>query len=82
MPWEESSELGFTRTIGGIDPKGRLLLEGIGPVNEPIRLTLEVWSEKNIRKGEFADIEVVEYGTLKGQELETPVGGLTVRFEH
>lgn len=81
-PLEKSSELGFTRIIGGIDPLGRLLLEGIGPVNEPIRLTLEVWSEENIRKGEFADIEVVEYGILKGQELETPVGGLTVRFEH
>ena len=45
-------------------------------------MTLEVWSEDGVRQGEFVDIEVVEHGILKGNKEVTPVGGLTVRFEH
>jgi hypothetical protein len=81
-PWEKGGALGLSRVIGGIDPNGRLLLEGIENVREPLRLILEVWSEENVRQGEFADIEIVEHGILEGHEVATPVGGLTVRIEH
>jgi len=80
--WEESSKLEYTRIIGGIDPSGRLLLKNVRVLGESVGLTLEVWSEESVRKGEFADIEVVEHGLLKGHRQITPVGGLTVRFEH
>ncbi len=80
--WKETSKLGYTRVIGGIDPSGRLLLEGIHVTGKPVRLTLEVWSEDGVRHGEFVDIEVVEHGILQGNKEVTPVGGLTVRFEH
>lgn len=81
-PWEKTNDLGFTRIIGGIPLNGRLVLEGIEPVRKPVRLTLEVWSAKKVLRGQFADVEVIEYGTLRGQESKTPVGGLTVRFKH
>jgi hypothetical protein len=51
-------------------------------LEERARLTVEVRSEDDIRKGQFADIEVVEYGILKGHKDRRGVGGLTVRFEH
>lgn len=80
--WKDSSKLGYTRVIGGIDPSGRLLMEGLHVTGEPVRMTLEVWSEDGVRKGEFVDIEVVENGILPGNKEVTPVGGLTIRFEH
>jgi hypothetical protein len=79
--WEEALERGCTRIIGGIDPNGRLRLEGIR-VRKPVRLTLEVWPEEKVRKGQFADAEVVEYGRLLDHKEITPVGGMTLRFEH
>lgn len=80
--WEESNKIGYTRIIGGIDPSGRLLLQNLRVLRGPVGLTLEVWPEQGVRKGEFADIEVVEHGLLEGHRQITPVGGLTVRFEH
>ena len=59
-------------------------MKNVRVLGESVGLTLEVWSEDGVRKGEFADIEVVEYGILEGHRHRqiTPVGGLTVRFEH
>ena len=79
---EELNKLGYTRIIGGIDPSGRLLLDGVRVMGKPVRLTLEVWTEDGVSKGEFVDIEVVERGILEGTKEITPVGGMTVRFEH
>lgn len=81
-PWEKTDGLDFTRIIGGINPNGRLLLEGIEPMSKPVRLTLEVWSAKEALKGQFADAQIVEYAVLRGQESKTPVGGLTMRFRY
>lgn len=72
----------LTRVIGGIDPSGRLLLEGIRVTGKPVRLTLEVQSEKGVRKGEFVEIDVIERGVLPGSDEVTPVGGLTIHLDH
>jgi hypothetical protein len=82
LSWEEASKLDITRVVGGIDPNGRLILEGIEPFHEPVRITVEVWAEEEIAKGDFADINVVEHGRLAGHKEINPVGGLTVRFTH
>jgi len=81
-PLEEHDLAGLTRVIGGIDPNGRIVLEGIENVNQPLHLMLEVWSEESVRPGEFADIEIVEHGILEGYEVAIPVGGLTIKIEH
>ena len=81
-PWKDGERAGMTRVIGGIDPNGRLLLEGISVLSEPVRLTLEVTADDNARKGQYVDIEVLEYGVLSNEESVKPVGGLTIRFEH
>ena len=80
--WKDGKRQGFTRVISGIDPTGRLLLEGIRLTSGPVKLTLEVQSEENAPRGQYADIEVIEYGMLNDQESINPVGGLTIRFEH
>jgi hypothetical protein len=82
LSWEEASKHDITRVIGGIDPDGRLILEGIEPFGEPVRITVEVVPDEDIPKGAFADINVVEHGRLAGHKAISPVGGLTVRFTH
>ncbi len=80
--WEETGKGGYTRVIDGIDPSGRVVLEGIQVMGNPVRVILEVWSEDGAKKGDIADIEIVEFGLLLGHEQISEVGGLTVRFEH
>jgi hypothetical protein len=70
---------GYEWTIEGIDPFGQLRLEGI-QVQEPVRLTLEVFVEDEVPEGQFVDAEVVEHGLLPGHEETVPIGGLTLRF--
>jgi hypothetical protein len=65
--------------IEGIDALGQLRLEGIH-VQEPVQLTVEVWTEEEIKEGQFADIQVTEYGLLPTHEEIVPVGGVTLRF--
>ncbi len=79
---EQAGRPDLTRVIGGIDPSGRLLLEGIRLTGKPVRLTVEVVSEEGVRKGEFAEIDVIEKGVLPGGKDITPVGGLTLHFDH
>ena len=65
--------------IENIYPQGRLRLEGIR-VAEPVRLTVETSIDGEMGRGQFADVEVVEYGLLPGHEEMAAVGGLTLRF--
>lgn len=81
-PWKDDKKQSYTRIIGGIDPKGRLLLENIGVLAKPVKLTLEVRTEDGVHKGTFTDVEVIEFGVVDGQKSVKPVGGLTIRFEH
>lgn len=81
LSWDKAAKMGCTLVIGGIDPYGRLLLEGIS-VKKPVRLILEIFSEKEIGKGQFSDVDIVEYGILPGHQNIGPIGGLTLRFEY
>jgi len=73
-------EVGYGWTIVGIDPSRPLRLSGI-EAHRPVRLTLELIFDEQLREGQFVKAEVVEYGLLPGFEEITPVGGLTLRFE-
>ncbi|MDA8078115.1 MAG: hypothetical protein M0Z79_04165 [Nitrospiraceae bacterium] len=78
---DAAQKQGCTLVISGIDPAGHLRLEGI-QVRKAAEVKLEVWSEKDVKKGQFTRVEVVEYGLLPEHRKITPVGGLTVRFDH
>jgi hypothetical protein len=72
---------GYEWTIEGIDPFGELRLEDIW-VQEPVRLTVEVYFEEQMQEQQFLDVEIMEYGLLRNHPEVTPVGGLTLRFAH
>jgi hypothetical protein len=79
-PWKDDG--GLARIIGGIDPNGRLLLEGIRVMGEPVRVTVEVVTSEKVEPGQRFQVDVVEFGRLENQESATEVGGMTLVFEH
>ena len=71
---EEAERRGCARVIRGIDPNGRIVLEGIS-VSSPQQLLLE------LRGDAAVSADVVESGLLPEARAVEPFGGLTIRFE-
>ncbi len=76
------TQIFLTRVIGGIDPTGRLMVEGIRVVEEPVRITVEIVTGEKVEPGHRFTVDVVEFGMLENQEASTEVGGVTLVFEH
>ena len=72
---------GYTKVIGGLDPAGRLLLEGLQVREKPVRVMVEVVTGKKVKHGNRFTVDVVEFGILENQETQTEVGGVTLVFE-
>ena len=78
--WEKAAEQGCTLVIGGIDPEGRLRLEGVH-VSERRKINVEALFEREDKKERFTRVDVMEYGVLRGHKTESSVGGMTIIFE-
>ena len=72
---------GYTKVIGGLDPDGKLLLEGLMIRGQAVRVMVEVVSKRKVKHGNRFTVDVVEFGRLENQETTTEVGGMTIVFE-